>query len=900
MKRILCFCLMIVMIFNVFSVVYANEAVVDEGVVTSSDAELNQIYLEEYKLLESIEVIEFAQSVNYDGTTELTRAEAASIAARLKKMNDFSEGVDTGFSDVVPDNLYAGSIMQVTTQGIMSGTNGNFRPDDPISVNEFVTVLIRILGYDDYVQKTGGYPVGYLNLAERLDIFSGVDVSGSDITTYDTAVKMVHNTLEAPVLKISSISGDVVNYVKNKDNVLMNEYLNVYYNEGVVTSNENATLYNNATTSSGYVAIDGIVYETGDIEAEIFLGHKVRYYYEFDQERGIRELKYIADDDADDIIVLKHDEIIDFKNNIYTYYQENSSRRRTVSVEKNIKVLYNGAIIESGFTKYVPTYGNVELINNDDDSSIDFVVIHDYTFLIVGDVSLSEDIVYSKNDGKLSMKFDDDSRVFDSSNKEMDFAGLKKDMLLMAEIKQNNYVYRAFISQDTIIGRVAAISDKEVVLAFDESEVAYKLGECCKNSFKANIQLNDTVKAFLYNNEIVAFEKTVNVSKLNIAYVIAGGVENEGFDDTVILRVLTTEGKVQDVNLSKKVKTYCLDKEVSYTDYNDLINNIKEKVIEYTIDSKGEIRRLDYSPSYSNAPETMNAPVLQTYTTNNTKQMFYPRALTTGGYTTFDTDPKQTIVFCVPEDRTEYESYNTADFGILMDEEYNIDVYRVGNQTLASNVIVCKDFGAASEINESNIMLVDEVHEAWIAAEEEVSYAIAGMINGEYMTIYVKEKESVDDWNIEHGDVIMTSDVRDGYVNRVVKRFDRSTNSIYTSDDPKNAVPASNPTYPNYDALYKFAFGTAYQKTDKYLSVYRVTSENQNLANATKDNLEYINLDKMQYVYVCDLDPNLRGPKVEVGTTADILDYVNNKANATDILICWYNWSHAQMAIIYK
>ena len=91
MKRILCFCLVIVLTFNVFSLVYANEAVSDEVLTTTTGAETQQIYLEEYKLLENIEVMEFAQSVNYDGTAELTRAEAASIAARLKRMNELDE-----------------------------------------------------------------------------------------------------------------------------------------------------------------------------------------------------------------------------------------------------------------------------------------------------------------------------------------------------------------------------------------------------------------------------------------------------------------------------------------------------------------------------------------------------------------------------------------------------------------------------------------------------------------------------------------------------------------------------------------------------------------------------------------------------------------------------------------
>lgn len=70
-----------------------------------------------------------------------TRAQTASVMARL--LSDLRPPYAVNFSDVDASGIYAGDITLATNLGIVSGSNGKFRPDDAITREEFAIMLVR-------------------------------------------------------------------------------------------------------------------------------------------------------------------------------------------------------------------------------------------------------------------------------------------------------------------------------------------------------------------------------------------------------------------------------------------------------------------------------------------------------------------------------------------------------------------------------------------------------------------------------------------------------------------------------------------------------------------------------------------------------------------------------------
>ena len=74
----------------------------------------------------------------------MTRAQVAQMFYNLLK--DKSASASTTFSDVPSDAWYTEAVNTLAALGIIGGSNGNFRPNDPITRAEFVAIAMRFAG----------------------------------------------------------------------------------------------------------------------------------------------------------------------------------------------------------------------------------------------------------------------------------------------------------------------------------------------------------------------------------------------------------------------------------------------------------------------------------------------------------------------------------------------------------------------------------------------------------------------------------------------------------------------------------------------------------------------------------------------------------------------------------
>ncbi len=129
----------------------------------------------------------------------VTRAEFVKMMAAASPYKD-SVGSGYGaalFSDVKGSYWASGYIRLAVEQGWVTGyVDGSFRPTRTITLEEGVTALLRLLGYDS-ASLTGSFPEAQLTKGQALGLMDGLSVARGQTLTRQDCVTLFYNTLTA-------------------------------------------------------------------------------------------------------------------------------------------------------------------------------------------------------------------------------------------------------------------------------------------------------------------------------------------------------------------------------------------------------------------------------------------------------------------------------------------------------------------------------------------------------------------------------------------------------------------------------------------------------------------------------------------------------------------------------
>jgi len=105
----------------------------------------------------------------------ITRAEVATLTTRMSVaewfMLDSAVNIEDIFLDVGFRHWAVIYLSLAYEKGIVMGDgDGNFRPNDNITERETVTMIVRALGYSETARELGGFPYGYIQVAEELGL----------------------------------------------------------------------------------------------------------------------------------------------------------------------------------------------------------------------------------------------------------------------------------------------------------------------------------------------------------------------------------------------------------------------------------------------------------------------------------------------------------------------------------------------------------------------------------------------------------------------------------------------------------------------------------------------------------------------------------------------------------
>ena len=101
------------------------------------------------------------------------------------------------FSDVTADNCWAPYIRIAVQQGWLSGyTDGSFRPDNGVTLEEACTAVLKLLGYD-VTTLSGSFPAAQLNKASSLGLRANLSRKQGEAMTLADGAVLLYNALTA-------------------------------------------------------------------------------------------------------------------------------------------------------------------------------------------------------------------------------------------------------------------------------------------------------------------------------------------------------------------------------------------------------------------------------------------------------------------------------------------------------------------------------------------------------------------------------------------------------------------------------------------------------------------------------------------------------------------------------
>ena len=179
--------------------------------------------------LVNFKIVEGDQNGNLNLENEVTRAEMAKIiiaALGNKNIGTF----DTIFDDVKSTYWASGYIEMAQKFGIIHGMgDGTFLPENPVTNEQAVKMIMCALGYEPLCKSRGEYPFSYMQVASNYGLLDGLNLLGSANAKREDIMILVHNALDIPLIKQSGFGANSEFTIMNGKNGVELQTLRTLY-----------------------------------------------------------------------------------------------------------------------------------------------------------------------------------------------------------------------------------------------------------------------------------------------------------------------------------------------------------------------------------------------------------------------------------------------------------------------------------------------------------------------------------------------------------------------------------------------------------------------------------------------------------------------------------------------
>lgn len=575
-----------------------------------SDVAEDASYLEAVTMLSKLGIINGYEDGTFLPDNTITRAEAAKVLVCALNAEDSAKGMADQelFTDVPSTHWAAGYVNYAANFGIIAGRgNGIFDPESPVSYEEIVKMVVAMLGYTPVANIKGGYPTGYLYVANSVaKITKGATGTTGDAAKRWVVARLVFNSLETKIMEPEKWSAADPEYIKGED-TLLKDYLEVTKVEGVVTDTflakadfkdkddqdvemiistidgKTKRALENDNISYNVMPGDTYTVDANGTYAEDYLGYTVvAYVRDFDE--GSDELVAIApkanknttldvafDDFEADTVDNTNSKYIEFE-----YYanvdDEDTTTGKISKKNDDFYVYQNGKLdstlnsdtaianfIDQFSTDYDTEEGYIRFVDNDGDGYADYLFVETINDEYVVDSITAktyriEDKINSKT---ITLDPTDDEKYvnFYRDGVQVEFSSIKEgDTLSVAYNKttlKNSNVVSVYISSEKVEGYVSTASATKNEYKIDGTVYAKssKYTETISRGAEGTFYLN-------YKGR-VAYKEAETSKDGNYAFLLSVNTTDDFADGkSFTLRFMNEKGEWVDANLYEKLAIY--------------------------------------------------------------------------------------------------------------------------------------------------------------------------------------------------------------------------------------------------------------------------------------------------------------------------------------------------------
>jgi len=459
---------------------------------------------------------------------DVTRGEFATLVTRLLNYDSLVIGRKTMFDDVPESHVHAGAIALISEFGYINGDgNGRFYPDNPITVQDCLKILVCALGYELDAKAKGGYPTGYLATATRFKLNKGLERSIRENATRGDVATMIYQALYVDILEpYATTDGD---YTHSGDNFKhrFEFHEDIYHTTGIVTANYDTWLsVPNGTLERTEIEVDGVRYTVGNLNTRPYLGRLVEVYYH-KEPSGKRTILNLALSYKNSQTIVDRDDFISISATELNYRDENRSKEAVMlDKDKTVYVYNNRIITDYVMDDLVIEQGRYECVSNDWDDICEYVFIYDYESSIVDRVNVNG-CIYLKQDLKV---FGKDNIIIDANSRDitynlMDTASRK---LSLSEVIPGNVVtvYKSLdgsvidvvVSNKTITGTIDRLTNSG-----RKVDIGGSLYGFIKNFNDEELIIGNGVIAYVNEFDKIVYMEPAEDSEYKYGYVLQTG-----------------------------------------------------------------------------------------------------------------------------------------------------------------------------------------------------------------------------------------------------------------------------------------------------------------------------------------------------------------------------------------
>ena len=489
----------------------------------------------------------------FETENRVSRGEFAEILCNFANVE--AETGETQFTDIDEKTLHKDYIYTAVKYNLMRGTgNGLFSPNEFVTVNQVIKTMMLLLGYDKLSVEKGGYPTGYATCASQLGIYGGVVASAGDaeITRQDLAC-ILYNTMNTEILEVSVMTSSG-SYKFQAGQKMLKAYHNIVQAEGILEGNEQTMINSsNSLTSAGRVIINGTEYLCAETEASELLGQNVKYYYYDDNETENYSLVWLMPKSNNINTISSENLIKDRSSFASVYYYDEDDEEKYFRLESDLKVIYNGVYyFECTKDELIPAYGDVTLIDNDDDNTVEIIMVNNYSLFRVshsnpiaatalekdGSTTLNlrdYDNIYFQKDGGAVVKTVDEAAGLISAN----------DILLLAPSKDDKTFIKILDSTTSVREKLIGRNEEG---EYESNKKAYKI-----NPFVQGIETRIII-GNEYALTLDSFGAVVDVvlNDKEYGYLIGLKLTGSNLSKKLSVKLYTTSGMFETFEFAEK------------------------------------------------------------------------------------------------------------------------------------------------------------------------------------------------------------------------------------------------------------------------------------------------------------------------------------------------------------